>query len=174
MPIHSIAIFSITFCIYFLRMGILPCGSAASTNAPWHNLMMPSWHDDPVVDTSGDMMVDPNGHPQHSYDLNNTWYCIEADVGTLPCGSAASTNPPWHNLMVPNCEDDSVVVTSSDMMVNPYAHPLHSNVLKHHLLVMFWGRCGNPSMWVCSLNQCTLAWLDGAQLWEWPRKFLTL
>ena len=43
--------------------------------------------------------------------------------------------------MVATCEDDSVVVvvvTSSDMMVDLlYAHPQHSNVLKHHLLVIF-------------------------------------
>ncbi len=42
--------------------------------------------------------------------------------------------------MVATCEDDSVVVvaTSSEMMVDlPYAHLQHSNVLKHHLLVMF-------------------------------------
>jgi hypothetical protein len=40
-------------------------------------------------------------------------------------------------------------------MVDQSAHdPQHTNVLKH--LVNVWSECGNHSMWVWGLNQCTL------------------
>ncbi len=40
------------------------------------------------------------------------------------------------------------------MMMDPSAHQQLMNVLKH--LVYVWSGCGNHSMWVWGLNQCTL------------------
>ena len=42
----------------------------------------------------------------------------------------------------------------SGTMVDPSAHQQPINVLKH--LVYVWSGCGNHSMWVWGLNQCTL------------------
>ena len=42
----------------------------------------------------------------------------------------------------------------SGVMVDPSAHPQHMNGLKRFVNV--WSGCGNHSMWVWSLNYCTL------------------
>ena len=42
----------------------------------------------------------------------------------------------------------------SGMKVDPSANPLRINGLKH--IVHVWSGCGNHSMWVWGLNQCTL------------------
>jgi hypothetical protein len=41
----------------------------------------------------------------------------------------------------------------SGVMVDPSAHPLHINGLKHNIYAL--SGCGNHSMWVWGLNQCT-------------------
>ncbi len=43
----------------------------------------------------------------------------------------------------------------SGVMVDPSAHPQHMNGLKRFVNV--WSGCGNHSMWVWSLNYCTLS-----------------
>ena len=107
------------------------------------------------------MMMDPYPYPQHMKVVKYLSYVWTG------CGNHSmwvwSVNHSAQGLHSTPTNDPGFQPTSqiwankcggSCMMMDPYPHPQHMKVIKH--LSYVWRGFGNHSMWVWSLNQCTI------------------
>ena len=87
------------------------------------------------------------------------WTCDPLWVGLKPdclCCCRICSFVLICQIWASTCHDNEVVM-------DPYAHPLHMNVVKH--LVYVWPGCVIHSGWVWSLIACVMVWIV-AKLWS--------
>ena len=103
--------------------------------------------------------------------LCNTLYMYDMDVWSTLGGSEASLLVLWYGLQL-NSDPGFWLISqiwastclNNEVVMDPYAHPLHMKVVKH--LVYVWYGCVIHSGWVMSLNACVVVRFVDQQ---WPR-----
>ena len=113
-----------------------------------------------------------NHMPIHCiWRLSNTLYMYDMDVWSTLGGSKASLLVQWSGLQPSSdpgfwliYQTATCTCRDNEVVMDPYAHPLHMKVVKH--LVYVWYGCVIHSGWVWSLIACVMVWFAAQQ---WPR-----
>ena len=166
--------------MYGVGVGTIPCGFGASTNAHWLYSAPSSdqgFEDSFQSPKSGLTSVLVTAWwwvyiSIHSiWWLSITFHMYGEAMGTIPRGfQALTTAQCLHS--APSSDQGFELASQiwinqligNGMMMDLYPHPQHMKVVNHFSYV--WRGYGYHSMWISSLNQCTVVSFSAKQ---WPR-----